>query len=121
VAATVVLSLLAAPVGAFVGRPVLPLVFGDDVRMSRALCAVLASASSVAIAALVVTLVLIALGRTGGQVRAWLLAAVPGAAYFVLWPAEVLDRTCGAFLVVEVAAFGWMVVETSRGAAALRA
>jgi hypothetical protein len=32
----------------------------------------------------------------------------------------VLDRSCWAFLVVEVAAFAWMVVETSRGASALR-
>jgi O-antigen/teichoic acid export membrane protein len=119
-AATVVLALLAAPVGAFVGRPVLPLVFGDDVRMSRTLCAVLASASTVAIAALVVTLLLIALDRTVGQVRAWLLAVVPGAVYFALWPADVLGRTCWAFLVVEVAAFAWMVVETARGTSGLR-
>jgi O-antigen/teichoic acid export membrane protein len=119
--ATVVLALLAAPVGAYVGRPVLPLVFGDDVRLSRGLCAVLAAASTIAIAGLVATLVLIALGRTGGQVRAWLLAAVPGAAYFVLWPAPVLERTCWTFLVVEAAAFAWMLVESARGTARLRA
>jgi O-antigen/teichoic acid export membrane protein len=118
--AAVVLAALAAPVGAWVGPPLLPLVFGDDVRMSGRLCAVLASASTLAIASLVVTLLLIALGRTGGQVRAWLLAAVPGAAYFALWPAPVLDRTCWAFLVVEAAALAWMAVEVTRGTARLR-
>jgi O-antigen/teichoic acid export membrane protein len=119
--ATVVLALLAVPVGALLGPPLLPLVFGDDVRMAGHLTAVLASASTVAIAGLVVTLLLIALGRTGGQVRAWLLAAVPGAAYFVVWPASVLDRTCWAFLVVEAAAFAWMLVEVARGTARLDA
>ena len=66
-----------------------------------------------------VTLVLIALGRTGGQVRAWLVAAVPGAAYFALGPASLLDRTCWTFLVVEAAALAWMMVEVSRGTAGL--
>jgi O-antigen/teichoic acid export membrane protein len=117
--ATVVLGLMAVPVGALLGPPVLPLVFGDDVRLAGHLCAVLAAASTVAIASLVVTLVLIALDRTGGQVRAWLLAAVPGAAYFVIWHAPVLDRTCWAFLVVEVAALTWMLVEVTRGASRL--
>jgi O-antigen/teichoic acid export membrane protein len=114
------LAVVAAPVGAWVGRPILPLVFGDDVEMTGRLCAVLAAASTLAIASLVVTLLLIALGRTGGQVRAWLLAAVPGAAYFTLWPAPVFDRTCWAFLVVEAAALAWMAVEVTRGTARLR-
>ena len=121
VAATVVLSALAAPVGALAGPPILPLVFGEDVQMAGRLTAVLASASTLAIAGLVTTLLLIALGRTGGQVRAWLLAVVPGAVYFALWPAPVLDRTCWAFLVVEAGAFAWMVVEQARGTAGLDA
>jgi O-antigen/teichoic acid export membrane protein len=120
VVATVALALLAAPVGALVGPAVLPLVFGDDVRMAGRLTAVIASASTVAIAGLITTLLLIAHGRTGGQVRAWLLAAVPGAAFFVLWPAPVLDRTCWTFLVVEAGAFAWMVVEQARATDALR-
>src|SRR5262245_21304041 len=71
VGATVVLGLLAAPVGALVGPPLLPLVFGDDIEMPGRLTAVLASGSTVAIAALVTTLLLIALGRSAGLVRAW--------------------------------------------------
>ena len=66
------------------------------------------------------TLLLLALGRTSGLVRAWLLGAVPGALFFGLWPAPVLERTCWAFLVVEVCAFAWMVLEQTRGTAALR-
>jgi O-antigen/teichoic acid export membrane protein len=119
VSATIVFAGLSAPVGALLGPPLLPLVFGDDVRMPGRLTAVLAAASTLAIACLVATLVLIALGRTGGQVRAWLLAAVPATAYFAFSSAPVLDRTCWAFLVVEAAAFAWMVVETSTGAARL--
>jgi O-antigen/teichoic acid export membrane protein len=121
VVATVALAVLAAPVGALVGPRILPLVFGDDVRMAGRLTAVLASASTVAIGCLVTTLLLIALGRTGGQVRAWMLAAVPGAVYFALWPAPALDRSCWAFLVVEAIAFAWMVVEQARGTATLEA
>jgi O-antigen/teichoic acid export membrane protein len=120
VGAAVGLAVLAAPVGAWVGRPVLPLVFGDDVEMAGRLCAVLAAASTLAIASLVMTLLLIALDRTGGQVRAWAAAAVPGAAYFALWSAPVLDRTCWAFLVVEAAALAWMAVEVRRGTARLQ-
>jgi O-antigen/teichoic acid export membrane protein len=120
VAATVVLTVLAAPVGAMVGPPLLPLIFGDDVRMPGRLTAVLASGSTVAIAALVTTLLLIALGRTAGLMRAWLLGAVPGVLYFVLWPAPVFDRTCWVFLVTEVGAFAWMVLEHVRGTVALR-
>jgi O-antigen/teichoic acid export membrane protein len=117
--ATVLLGILAAPVGAVLGPVLIPLVFGDDVTMPGRLTAVIASGSTVAIAALIATLLLIALGRTTGQVRAWLLGAVPGAAYFALWPAPVLDRTCWMFLVVEVCAFAWMMLEHSRGTAAL--
>jgi O-antigen/teichoic acid export membrane protein len=120
VVATAVLTVLAAPVGALLGPALLPLVFGNDVRMPGRLTAVLGSGSTVAIAALVMTLLLIALGRTAGLMRAWLIAAVPGVAYFVLWPAPALDRTCWVFLVVEVGAFAWMVLEHVRGTAALR-
>ena len=119
VVGTVVLGVLAAPVGAVAGPVLLPLVFGSDVTLSAGLCAVLASGSTVAIAALITTLLLIALARTPGQVRAWLVAAVPGALFFVLWPAPVLDRTCWVFLIVEVGAFAWMVLEHARGTARL--
>lgn len=119
VLATVVLGVLAAPVGAIAGPALLPLIFGSDVTLSAELSAVLASGSTVAIASLITTLLLIALGRTTGQVRAWLVAAVPGALYFALWPAPVLDRTCWVFLIIEIGAFAWMVVEHSRGTARL--
>jgi O-antigen/teichoic acid export membrane protein len=120
VATTAALALLAAPVGALVGPPLLPLIFGDDVRMPGRLTAVLASGSTVAVAALVATLLLIALGRTLGLVRAWLVGAVAGALVFVLWPAPVLDLTCWTFLLVEVGAFAWMVLEHVRGTATMR-
>jgi hypothetical protein len=89
------------------------------VTMPGHLTAVIASGSTVAIATLIGTLLLIALGRTTGQVRAWLVAVVPGAVYFALWPSPVLDRTCWVFLVVEVGAFAWMVLEHARGTALL--
>ena len=85
----------------------------------------LAVASTVAMANLVVTLMLLALGRTGVLIRAWLVALVPGVAWFALASpvagVPVLERTCVAFLVVECAAFVLLVREEARGTAALGA
>jgi O-antigen/teichoic acid export membrane protein len=117
---TLVGSAGAALVGALLGPVLLPLVFGEDVTLAAGRTLVLAVGSTVAMANLVVTLMLLALGRTGVLIRAWLLAWLPGVAWFLVAGVPVLDRTCVAFLVVEVAAFGLLVREESRGTAALR-
>jgi O-antigen/teichoic acid export membrane protein len=119
VVVTVLGSVAAAPVGALAGPPLLRLVFGADVSLSPRLSLVLAVASTVAMANLVATLVVMAQGRTLALVRSWVLAVVPGAAWFAVAGTPALGRTCVAFLVVEVAAFCLLLREEARGAADL--
>ena len=107
----------AALVGALAGPWLLKLVFGDDVVLSSSLTLLLAVASTVAMANLVATLLVIAHGRALALARWWAVALVPGAAWFVLAQVPVLERTCWAFLVVEVVAFGLLLREGSRPAA----
>jgi O-antigen/teichoic acid export membrane protein len=102
---TVVGAAGAAVVGYVVGPVLLELVFGSDVALSPGRCLVLAVGSTVAMASLVLSLGVLAHGRSLTLVRAWLVALVPGVAWFALAGGELLDRTCVAFLVVEVAAF----------------
>jgi O-antigen/teichoic acid export membrane protein len=116
---TVVGSAGAALVGAFAGPPLLRLVFGADVTLPSRLALVVALGSTVAMANLVVTLVVLAQGRTPALVRAWLLALVPGVLGFLVAGLPALDRTCWAFLLVEAAAFGLLMLEERRGTARL--
>jgi O-antigen/teichoic acid export membrane protein len=109
----------AALVGAAAGPPLLRLVFGADVTLPSRLTLVLAVASTFAMANLVVTLVVLAHGRTPALIRAWALALVPGVLWFLAAGLPALDRTCWAFLVVEAAAFGLLLVEEARGTARL--
>ena len=125
VALTAVGALGAAVVGALLGPVLLPWIFGADVTLATGRKPVLAVASTVAMDNLVVTLMLLALGRTSVLIRAWLVALLPGVAWFAGagWLAGVplLERTCVAFLVVEVAAFALLVREEARGTATLAA
>ena len=109
----------AALVGAVAGPSLLRLVFGDDVTLPAGLTVVLAIGSTFAMSNLVVTLLVLAHDRTPALIRAWALAVVPGLLWFVLTDLPVLDRTCWAFLVVEAAAFGLLVLEEGRGTARL--
>lgn len=116
---TVAGSAGAALVGAVAGPPLLRLVFGSDVSLAAGLTLLLAVGSTVAMANLVATLVVLAQGRTSALVRSWLLALVPGALWFALAGLPELERTCWAFVVVEVAAFGLLLREEARGTSAL--
>ena len=117
--ATLVSSGGAALVGALAGPPLLRLVFGADVSLPGRLTLVLAVGSTFAIANLVVTLVVLALGRTLALVGAWMLAVLPGALWFALSGSPALERTCATFLVVEVVAFALLLLEQWRGTRAL--
>ena len=111
---TVVGAAGAALVGALAGPWLLQLVFGGDVSLSASLTLLLAVASTVAMANLVATLVVLAHGRALALVRWWVVALVPGAVLFAFADLSALDRTCWAFLVVEVAAFGLLLREGAR-------
>lgn len=119
VALTLAGSAGAALVGAAVGPPLLRLVFGADVSLSSGLTLLLAVGSTVAMGNLVATLVVLSQGRTLVLVRSWLVALVPGVIWFAAAGSPVLDRTCTAFLVVEVAAFCLLLREEARGSARL--
>ncbi len=111
---TLVGAVGAAAVGALAGPWLLKLVFGGDVSLPASLTLVLAVGSTVAMANLVATLVVLAHGRALSLVRWWAVALVPGAALFAAADASALDRTCWAFLVVEVAAFALLLREGAR-------
>ena len=115
VLAAVVGSAGAAVVGALAGPVLMPLIFGHDITLSSGLTLVLAVGSTIAMANLVATLLVLAHGRTPGLVRSWLLALVPGVVWFALGSGTALDRTCWTFLVVEVAAFCLLLREEARG------
>lgn len=114
---TLVGSAGAAAVGALAGPPLLRLVFGGEVSLAWGNTLQLAVASTVAMANLVVTLVLLAQGRPLVLARSWLLALLPGAALVALAQWSPLDRTVSAFLVVELVALGLLVREEARGSA----
>lgn len=109
----------AALVGLVAGPPLLRLIFGADVSLPARLTLVLAVGSTVAMANLVVTLVVLAQGRAGALVRSWLVGLLPGALLLVVSGLPALDRTCWAFLVVEAAAYFLLLREETRGTAAL--
>ena len=116
VAGTLVVAALAGVLGAALGPAVLRLVFGPDVRLSSDLTAVLAVASTVAMTNLLLTVMVMAHGRTGALVLSWVVALVPGAVWFAGSGGSALERTCAAFLVVEAAACCLLlVVETRLG------
>ena len=106
--------------GWLLGPWLLRTIFGADVRLSGAICAVLAVASAAAMVNLVGTVMVMAHDRTSTLLVAWLLALVPGALWLVLAPGSVLAVTAGAFLVVEVAAVGLLVRAEAAATARLR-
>lgn len=115
-AATLAGAAVAAPIGALLGPPVMTLVFGGDVRLDAGLTTLVAIGSAFALGNLVLTVLLIARGRTSVLLGAWLAAIALGALLFALsgWPAT--ERTCWTFLLVEAAACGWLALADLRAA-----
>jgi O-antigen/teichoic acid export membrane protein len=96
------------PVGllaAWLGPPVLRLVFGDDVVLEAPAVVLVAVGSAVAVANLVLTVLAMAHGRPATVVRAWLLGVVAAALAFLALDVAELERTATAFLVAEAVAF----------------
>ncbi|MFC6286189.1 lipopolysaccharide biosynthesis protein [Nocardioides sp. GCM10027113] len=110
VAATLGAAAVAAPVGFWLGPPLMALVFGSDVRLDGTLTLLVAVGSAAALGNLVVTVALIARGSTAVLLRAWLGAVAVGAALFAVWGVDATERTCWTFLVVEVTAFVLLVL-----------
>ena len=101
----VLTGVAAALLGGTVGPPLLSWVFGADVTISGPLGAVLAVGSSLAMGNLVAGLVVLAHGRSRALAGSWAVAFLPAVAWFVASGRPLLERTCGAFLLVELTAF----------------
>ena len=107
-------AIVGAGIGAWVGPPLMELIFGDGVRLPGALTLLIAVGTVFALANLVLTVAALARGGTAALVRGWVIGAVPGALLFWLSPMSALDRTTWTFAVVEAAAFCWLVAEDVR-------
>ena len=110
--ATLVIAGLGGLGGAWLGPEVMELVFGDGVRIDRGDTAVVAIGSVFALATLVLTVGLLARGRTAAIARTWLAAVPFGLVAYLVVPGSELTRTCWTFLVVEGAAWlGFLLLE----------
>lgn len=99
--------LLAVAVGGLLGPWTVRAVFGADVEVTHTIAMLIAVGSAAALVNLVVSLMVLAHGRTSELTRSWLAALVPGAAWVVgarLADVAPLTTTAVAFAVVEVAA-----------------
>ena len=104
VLATTVFSALGGLFGYWAGGPVLRLVFGDEIVLSAGITSEIAGGSVVALGGLFLTLVLIARGKSGAIVGAW-IAALIGGGLGVLAGTTPLSGVVHGFLIAEVVAF----------------
>jgi O-antigen/teichoic acid export membrane protein len=112
VAATVVLAVLGAAGGAWLGPALMELVFGEGVRLAAGDTAVVAAGSVFALANLVLTVGLLARDRTALVSRTWLAALPAGLLVQLLAPGSDLTRTCWTFLALEAVAWvGFVALE----------
>ena len=119
-AGTAVAVVVAAVIGEAIGPWMLRLIFGDEVRLDNTACLLVAVGSAFALANLVVTISLMALGRSGVLARAWVFSLLAGAlVYVVVGTSDPLMETCWAFVTAEAVAFVVLAFEEYRGATAL--
>ncbi|MPZ61060.1 MAG: oligosaccharide flippase family protein [Propionibacteriales bacterium] len=120
-AAAVVSSAVAAAVGGGAGPFLVRLVFGQEVRIEWFPSMLVGIGSALALVNLVVTIMLLAQGRSVAVARAWVLGSLGGALLFVLVAAqEPMTRTCWAFVAAEGLSFAALTVEELRGWSARR-
>lgn len=100
--------------GAWLGPPMMELVFGEGVRLVPGDAALVALGSVLALANLVLTLGLLARDRPGSVVGSWLVAAPFGAVAHLLLGDDPLTSTCWTFLVIEAVAWLGLVVTEAR-------
>ena len=103
---TLVVSVLAAGFGAWLGPSLLHLVFGAALQLDAGQTALVAVGCTVAVANLVLTVSDLAQDHPTGVAGSWLAALVVGAvAFTALSHLTPLERTVWAFVVAEAAAF----------------
>lgn len=95
--------------GAWLGEPVVQLVFGAEVEVSREVAALVAAGSTVAVANIGAMVLALTLGRAPLALWAWAAAALT-AMVVVLAGGVPATRTAAAFAVAELVAFGVLAV-----------
>lgn len=121
IAAAIAGGAVAAAIGWWLGGDLVEALFGDGVRLTDRQNALVALGSAFAIATLIATVVALAHGRPAALIRAWLIALLPGIAWFVGTGGQPLDATCAAFAIVEAVAFVVLAWEIRRANAHLAA
>jgi O-antigen/teichoic acid export membrane protein len=116
VVVTLAAAVAGAAVGAWLGPPVLRLVFGDTVRLAHTVTGLLAAGSVIAVGNLASVVVALARNRPVAAARAWLLGVgVAAVAFVALAALEPVNRTVWTFLVAEAATFvGLGIVGSAR-------
>jgi O-antigen/teichoic acid export membrane protein len=109
-----------AVIGETIGPWLLRVIFGEEVRLDSTACLLVAVGSVFALANLVVTVSILALGRSGIIARSWVISVLGAAVvYLVVGTGDPLMATCWAFVTAEALAFGVLVFEDRRAASAL--
>jgi len=115
VSAVIAGAVMAAAVGVVAGPGSVRMIFGPEVRLEPEQTTLLAVGSAVALGNLVLTLLLLALDRSTGVARAWLVSCLGAGVFFAVADLAPLDRTCWTFLLAQAGAFVVLLVEESRG------
>lgn len=115
--ATGLSALVAGGVGAVAGPFLVRFIFGSQVRIGELPSSLIAIGSALALANLLLTVLIIAHGRSGALTIAWAIAVAAGAAVLSLAGDSPLSRVCWAFAAAELTAFvALLVAEVSRSA-----
>lgn len=112
--ATLVLGVVGAAAGAWLGPPAMEIVFGDGVRLGSGQAALVAVGTVLAMANLVVTLGLLARDRAGVVLACWIIGIPVGAVAHLVSGGNALTNTCWTFVAMEAVAFGALIVSEGR-------
>lgn len=116
IVSTVVAAGAAWALGRWIGPGVIDLVFGAGIAPSPATVALIAAATAVGLANLVLTVLLVARGTSGALTTDWVVAVVAAAVLVVVLPVPPLQSVTWAFFAAEIIAFVLMCWSDGRAA-----
>lgn len=111
---TVALAVVGGAGGAWLGPPVMEIVFGEGVRLASGQAALVAVGTVLAMASLVLTLGLLARDRAGVVAGCWAVGIPVGGLAHRLVGGDALTNTCWTFLVLEAVAFAALIANEAR-------
>ncbi len=112
--ATLAFAFLGSAAGAWLGPPVMEIVFGDGVRLGAGQAALVAAGTVLAMSNLLLTLGLLARDRAGVVLVCWAVGIPMGALTHLVAGDDALTRTCWTFLAIEAVAFLALVLSEAR-------